>query len=90
MALIRNAALTKEYYNSLVEKNEDYKTTFVAAVKTTGIYCLSVCYARKPKFENVDFYTSIEDAEGAGYRACKLCKPKATLRLLETKQVDKS
>jgi len=65
----------KEYYDALVAKDERYIGKFLAAVKTTGIFCLPTCYARKPKFENVDFYKSREEVVAAGFRACKLCKP---------------
>lgn len=48
---------------------------FVFAVKSTGIYCLACCPARRPKIENISFYNTPTDAENAGYRACKRCKP---------------
>jgi len=67
------------YYQALVSRDPSHKGKFITAVKTTGIYCLNTCYARKPKFENVDFYATIDQAERAGYRACKLCKPKLSL-----------
>jgi AraC family transcriptional regulator of adaptative response/methylated-DNA-[protein]-cysteine methyltransferase len=49
---------------------------FVIAVRTTGIYCRPSCPARRPKRENVTFLESCEEAEAAGYRACKRCKPR--------------
>jgi len=49
---------------------------FVAAVRTTGVYCRPSCTARKPKRENVSFFSNCEAAEAAGYRACKRCFPK--------------
>lgn len=42
---------------------------------TTGIYCRPGCPARTPKRENVAFYDTIAEAEAAGFRACKRCKP---------------
>ena len=45
------------------------------AVKTTGIYCLPSCPARKPNRSNVSFYTSAEEAEQDGYRPCRRCNP---------------
>jgi AraC family transcriptional regulator of adaptative response/methylated-DNA-[protein]-cysteine methyltransferase len=48
---------------------------FVTAVRTTRIYCRPSCPARHPKRENVQFYASSEEAEQAGYRPCKRCKP---------------
>jgi AraC family transcriptional regulator of adaptative response/methylated-DNA-[protein]-cysteine methyltransferase len=48
---------------------------FVLAVRTTHIYCKPSCPARKPKRENVEFFNTPEQAEIAGYRACKRCHP---------------
>ena len=50
---------------------------FVTAVTTTGIYCRATCPARKPKRENVRFYRGPAEAEAAGFRACKRCRPQA-------------
>ncbi|HMA13385.1 MAG: bifunctional DNA-binding transcriptional regulator/O6-methylguanine-DNA methyltransferase Ada [Bacteroidota bacterium] len=50
---------------------------FVAAVTSTGIYCRPSCPARKPKRENVRFYATPAEAEAAGFRACKRCRPQA-------------
>lgn len=44
-------------------------------VKTTGVFCIAVCRARKPKRENVEFYRDFKSALDAGYRPCKVCRP---------------
>ena len=44
-------------------------------VTTTGIYCRPVCAARMPKFENCIFFKSAAEAEQAGFRPCKTCRP---------------
>src|SRR5579859_7252531 len=49
--------------------------SFVYSVKTTGVYCRPSCAARPARPENVDFHPSPKDAERAGFRACKRCKP---------------
>jgi AraC family transcriptional regulator of adaptative response / DNA-3-methyladenine glycosylase II len=51
---------------------------FYTAVLTTGIYCRPSCPARTPKDENMTFYASAASAQGAGFRACKRCRPDAT------------
>ncbi len=61
---------------------------FVFAVKTTGIYCRPSCPARRPSPANVDFYDSSTQAEDAGFRPCKRCKPnesqtQATAKIVE-------
>lgn len=50
---------------------------FLYAVKTTGIFCRPTCPSRLPNQGNVAFFSSCEQAERAGYRACKKCQPKA-------------
>jgi AraC family transcriptional regulator, regulatory protein of adaptative response / methylated-DNA-[protein]-cysteine methyltransferase len=59
---------------ALVARDKSANDSFYA-VKTTGVYCKPSCPARLPKRENVAFYFSIEQAEDAGFRACKRCKP---------------
>jgi class 3 adenylate cyclase len=50
------------------------------AVASTGIYCRPICPSRRPRRQNVSFFTSCEAAERAGFRACKLCRPKLAAR----------
>jgi AraC family transcriptional regulator of adaptative response/methylated-DNA-[protein]-cysteine methyltransferase len=52
-----------------------YNGVFYTAVRTTGIFCLPTCPARKPLPENVEFFPTVKDALFAGYRACKRCRP---------------
>jgi AraC family transcriptional regulator of adaptative response/methylated-DNA-[protein]-cysteine methyltransferase len=49
--------------------------SFLYCVTTTGVYCRPSCGARRPRPENVRFFTSAREAEEAGFRACKRCKP---------------
>jgi len=58
-----------------MEKNPEFEGVFWMGVKTTGIFCRPTCTARKPKFENVEFFGSTKDALAKGYRPCKVCKP---------------
>ncbi len=48
---------------------------FVAAVRTTGIYCKPSCPARHPLKHNVEYFADGMTARAAGYRACLRCKP---------------
>jgi len=50
---------------------------FYFAVATTGVYCRPSCAARRPRPENVQFFATARDAEKAGFRPCKRCKPTA-------------
>jgi AraC family transcriptional regulator, regulatory protein of adaptative response / methylated-DNA-[protein]-cysteine methyltransferase len=48
---------------------------FYYSVSTTGIYCRPSCASRTANPKNVRFHDSIADAETAGFRACKRCRP---------------
>src|SRR5512133_3663806 len=49
--------------------------SFVYSVRTTGAYCRPSCAARLPRRENVAFHATCADAERAGFRPCKRCRP---------------
>jgi AraC family transcriptional regulator of adaptative response/methylated-DNA-[protein]-cysteine methyltransferase len=68
-------------WRACLDRNASYDGRFIVAVRTTGIYCRPSCPARKPRRENVQFFTAPELARQAGFRACKRCNPdRETLR----------
>ena len=73
--MIQSTAKKEEYYEALLAKNSAYDGIFFAGIKTTGIFCHPTCTARKPKFENCDFFETAESALLAGFRPCKICHP---------------
>ena len=64
-----------EFYQALLDKNSDYETVFYVGVITTGVFCRPTCSARKPKFENCEFYKTAQEALLASFRPCKRCRP---------------
>lgn len=60
---------------SIVNRNLEADGQFYYSVKTTGVYCRPTCAARPPRPENVQFYLTREEAEKAGFRPCKRCRP---------------
>jgi AraC family transcriptional regulator, regulatory protein of adaptative response / methylated-DNA-[protein]-cysteine methyltransferase len=48
---------------------------FVVSVRTTGVYCRPSCAARRALRQNVRFHASCAEAERAGFRPCKRCRP---------------
>lgn len=62
-------------YQASCDKNADFEGVFWMAVKTTGIFCRPTCTARKPKFENVEFFDNTKEPILKGYRPCKICNP---------------
>ena len=65
----------KEYYQALIDKKTEYEGLFFVGVKTTGVFCRPTCPARKPKFENCEFYETAQQALLASFRPCKRCRP---------------
>ncbi|HEU4417006.1 MAG TPA: bifunctional DNA-binding transcriptional regulator/O6-methylguanine-DNA methyltransferase Ada [Candidatus Angelobacter sp.] len=48
---------------------------FVYAVRSTGVFCRPSCPSRRPKQVNVQFFDSPTQAQQAGFRACRRCRP---------------
>lgn len=63
-------------YQAVLARDARFDGRFFVAVKTTGIYCRPICPAR-PKRQNVEFFTSAQAAEAAGYRPCLRCRPES-------------
>ncbi len=64
-------------WDAVQNRDRDADGTFFYSVRTTGVYCRPSCAARLPRRENVAFHESCADAERAGFRACKRCRPNA-------------
>lgn len=65
----------KEMHQAFLNSDASYNGIFYTAVTTTGIFCLPSCTARKPRSENVEFFSNVREALFAGYRPCKRCRP---------------
>ena len=64
-----------EMERAFLSSDASYNGLFFTAVRTTGIFCLPSCPARKPLPCNVEFFSTVKDALFAGYRPCKRCRP---------------
>jgi AraC family transcriptional regulator of adaptative response/methylated-DNA-[protein]-cysteine methyltransferase len=73
----KDAAMTVGDFRwaALVARDPQADGTFFYSVSTTGVYCRPSCASRTAKPENVSFYSTAVDAERAGFRPCKRCKP---------------
>ncbi|MFD7132259.1 DNA-3-methyladenine glycosylase 2 family protein [Streptomyces sp. NPDC059894] len=65
-------------YEAVRSRDARFDGTFFFAVETTGIYCRPSCPAVTPKRRNVRFFATAAAAQGAGFRACRRCRPDAT------------
>lgn len=66
---------TEKCWGAVVRRDASADGTFFYGVRTTGVYCRPACASRLPKRENVAFFATTDDAEAAGFRACKRCRP---------------
>src|SRR5471032_2656343 len=60
---------------AVVARDSKADGSFWYSVTTTGVYCRPSCAARLPRPQNVRFYRTRAEAEKAGFRPCKRCKP---------------
>ncbi|MDQ5843815.1 MAG: bifunctional DNA-binding transcriptional regulator/O6-methylguanine-DNA methyltransferase Ada [Acidobacteriota bacterium] len=68
-----------ERWQAVLSKATRFDGQFVFAVSSTGIYCRPSCPSRRPRRENVSFFSLPEAAEQAGFRACRRCHPRKAL-----------
>ena len=73
-------------WNAVGESNSSADGTFYYAVITTGIYCRPSCRSKLPNRSNVEYFRTCDEAEAAGYRACKRCRPTAISKNEEIEQ----
>ena len=62
-------------YQIILNHDRSYNGKFLTCVKSTGIYCLPSCPARKPLQKNIQFLPTEQAAIKAGFRICKRCRP---------------
>ncbi len=65
----------EERWQAIKRRDAAFDGKFVFAVSTTGVFCRPSCASRPAKRENVSFFPTVTEAEKAGYRACKRCRP---------------
>ena len=62
-------------YQAVLTRDARFDGRFFVAVKTTRIYCRPICRVKTPFRKNCTFYGHAAEAEVAGYRPCKRCRP---------------
>ena len=67
--------LSDPRWKSIVERDRSSDGKFFYSVRTTGVYCRPSCAARLALPENVQIHITCAEAEKAGFRPCKRCKP---------------
>ena len=62
-------------YQAVTTRDARFDGRFFIAVKTTHIYCRPICRVKTPLRKNCCFFGHAAEAEVAGYRPCKRCRP---------------
>lgn len=75
MAIIQDKNLCKVYSRARRSRDARFDGLFFTAVKTTRIYCRSICPATTPKEVNVEYHATAVSAALAGFRPCLRCRP---------------
>jgi AraC family transcriptional regulator, regulatory protein of adaptative response / methylated-DNA-[protein]-cysteine methyltransferase len=70
-----SATIADPRWASVVARDKSSDGAFFYSVKTTGVFCRPSCAGRLARPENVEFYATTDEAEHAGFRPCKRCKP---------------
>ena len=68
----------EERWAAVVRRDRSADGAFYYSVRTTGVYCRPSCASRPARRENVRFHSTCEEAERAGFRPCKRCRPNET------------
>ena len=73
--IARNFTDDESRWQAVVSRDPAADGAFFYSVRTTGVYCRPSCAARLPRRENVTFHATTAEAERAGFRPCKRCRP---------------
>lgn len=65
------------FQQARLSRDARFDGQFFTAVKTTGIFCRSICPAPAPKESNVEYFATSISAAEHGYRPCLRCRPDA-------------
>jgi AraC family transcriptional regulator of adaptative response/methylated-DNA-[protein]-cysteine methyltransferase len=77
------ASVSEDAWRAVAERDASADGRVFYAVTSTGVYCRPSCPSRRPRRENVQFFSAPAEAERAGYRACRRCRPNDTTRAEE-------
>lgn len=72
-----NQPVTPAKWHAVQVRDRNADGAFVYGVRSTGIYCRPSCPSRKPRREQVVFFSLPDAAEQEGFRECRRCRPRA-------------
>jgi AraC family transcriptional regulator, regulatory protein of adaptative response / methylated-DNA-[protein]-cysteine methyltransferase len=63
------------YWEAVAQRNTAMDGQFVYAVTSTGVFCRPGCPSRRPRRDKVRFFADPREAQRAGFRPCRRCRP---------------
>jgi AraC family transcriptional regulator of adaptative response / DNA-3-methyladenine glycosylase II len=73
--VLKHKIMNADYQQARLTRDPRFDGTFFIAVKTTNIFCRSICPANAPLEKNVEYFQLAQQAMFAGYRPCLRCRP---------------
>lgn len=74
-AIAASATLDDPRWQRVLARDATADGEFFYSVSSTGVYCRPSCASRRAKPGHVAFHRTVEDAQRAGFRPCKHCRP---------------
>lgn len=63
-------------WQAVQNRDPNYNGRLFYGVRSTGIYCRPTCPSRRPRRDGVAYFNTCDEAEAAGFRACRRCNPR--------------
>jgi len=76
LEVVPRARDEEDFWQAVLTRDARWDGVFVYGVRSTRIYCRPTCSSRRPQREKVAFFMDCDEAEAAGFRACKRCHPR--------------
>jgi AraC family transcriptional regulator of adaptative response/methylated-DNA-[protein]-cysteine methyltransferase len=73
--IARQFTTDDDRWQAVVHRDAVADGSFFYSVRSTGVYCRPACPAKLPLRKNVRFHATRKEAERAGFRPCKRCRP---------------
>ncbi len=62
-------------FKALLKRDRRLEGRYFLANKSVKVYCCRICGGKAPLAKNVEIFTHRAEAEAAGYRPCRRCRP---------------
>jgi AraC family transcriptional regulator of adaptative response/methylated-DNA-[protein]-cysteine methyltransferase len=62
-------------WQAIATRDARFDGRFVYAVTSTGVFCRPTCPSRRPRRDRVRVFAAPDEAQAAGFRACRRCRP---------------